>query len=139
MQKTHNNMRIAHSTLLVTLSLATLPFATGCIALAVGGVGAVLVHDSMDNSTYTAQVRANVTRSWTSVKSTLSHLSTKPITTNDELRSATADIDGGVATVTVEAFDLDQSTIRVSAKKFGINNGTLAKVVHDKILDDLAR
>ena len=132
-------MRIALTTLFLTLSFGSIPLVSGCVAVAAGGVAGVLVHDSMDNSTYTAQVRSDVRRTWASAKSSLSHVSLKPITTNDELRTATADVDGGVVTVSVEAFDLDQSTVRVSAKKFGLNNGTLAKYVHDKILDDLAK
>ncbi len=124
-------MRSALSLLLV---LALVP---GCAALVVSG-GAVLASQGViEDSTYVLQVKLPVNQAWASSKTTLSHLSLKPIDTDDEARKATASIDNATVTVTVEAFDLDQSMVKVSAKKFGIRDGATAAMVKDKILADL--
>lgn len=116
-----------------------LSLAPACAPLVIGG-GAVLVSQSaIEDSTYVVQVKAGVELAWASSKTTLSHLSLKPIDTDDEARKAVAEIDSSKVTVTVEAYDLDQSVIKVSAMKFGIRDGASAAMVKDKILADLER
>jgi hypothetical protein len=39
--------------------------------------------------------------------------------------------------VSVETYDLNRSTLRVSAKKYGVNNGEIAKMVYDKIIHEV--
>jgi ferredoxin len=58
-------------------------------------------------------------------------------TPGDDQRKAVADVDGAKVTVTVEAYDLDRTTVRVAAKKYGVNNGEIAKMVLERILTDL--
>jgi hypothetical protein len=41
--------------------------------------------------------------------------------------------------VTVQAYDLDQSTVKVSATKFGLAHGETSKMVKDKILSEIER
>jgi hypothetical protein len=116
-----------------------LSLAPACAPLVIGG-GAVLVSQSaIEDSTYVVQVKASVELAWASTKTTLSHLSLKPIDTEDEARKAIAEIDSSKVTVTVEAYDLDQSVIKVSAMKYGIRDGATAAMVKDKILADLER
>jgi hypothetical protein len=122
------------------LSLAiVLCLAPACAPLVIGGGAVLLSQDAIEDSTYVLQVKVGVELSWASAKATLSHLSLKPIDTDDEARKATAEIDSSKVTVTVEAYDLDQSVIRVSAKKFGIRDGASAAMVKDRILSDLER
>jgi len=40
-------------------------------------------------------------------------------------------------TVSVDTYDLNRSTLRVSARKYGVNNGEIAKMVYDRILQEL--
>lgn len=122
------------------LSLAlVLALAPACAPLIVGG-GAVLASQSViEDSTYVLQVRLPVNQAWASSKTTLSHLSLKPIDTDDVARKATASIDNSTVTVSVEAFDLDQSKIQVSAKKFGLRDGATAAMVKDKLLADIEK
>jgi hypothetical protein len=124
-------------TILALLFLA--PLFHGCVAAGVGLVagGVLLSQDVIDSTTYTARLDVDVNRTWTTAKTTLSHMSTKPIDTDEQLRTAKADIDGGMVSVGVETYDLNRSTIRVSAKKFGVSNGELAKSVYEKILNEL--
>jgi hypothetical protein len=121
-----------------TLALL-LSLAPACAPLVIGG-GAVLASQGViEDSTYVVQVKTSVEVAWASTKTTLSHLSLKPIDTEDEARKALAEIDSSKVTVTVEAYDLDQSVIKVSAMKYGIRDGSTAAMVKDKILADLER
>jgi hypothetical protein len=116
------------------------PLFHGCFAAGVAavGAGAVLIsQDVIDSTTYTARLDVEINRTWTTTKTTLSHMSTKPIDTDEELRSAKAEIDGGTVTVSVETYDLNRSVLKVSAKKYGVAHGELAKTVYDKILTEL--
>jgi hypothetical protein len=122
------------------ISLALLlSLAPACAPLVIGG-GAILVSQSaIEDSTYVIQVKVGVELAWASSKTTLSHLSLKPIDVEDSARKAVADIDGSKVTVTVEAYDLDQSVVKVSAMHYGIRDGATAAMVKDKILADLER
>jgi hypothetical protein len=115
------------------------PLFPGCVAAGVGLVagGVLISQEVLDQATYVARLDVDVNRTWTTTKATLSHMSTKPIDTDEQLRSAKADIDSGTVTVSVETYDLNRSVIKVSAKKYGVTNGQLAKTVYDKILNEL--
>ncbi|MBK7642081.1 MAG: hypothetical protein IPJ19_03365 [Planctomycetes bacterium] len=117
---------------------ALLALTSGCALLVPAGAGYV-VATTTDDSTYIVQVKTGVEVTWASTKTTLSHLSLKPVDTDDERRSAIAEIDSSKVTVTVEAYDLDQSVIKVSATKFALRDTATANMVKDKILSDLER
>ena len=117
-----------------------LPLVTACAAAAAGAVGTYwITQEGTDNSTYVAKVNHDVREVWTTTKIALGQASEKPIAAQDDLRAATAEVDGGKVSVTVEAFDLEQSVIKVSAKKYGFNSGELAKLTLDRILGQLDR
>ncbi len=122
------------SAIALTVLLALAP---GCAVLIPVGAG-VAIATSTDDTGYTVQVKSSVELTWASSKTTLSHLSLKPIDTDDEARKATAENNSKV-TVTVEAYDLDQSVIKVSATKFALHDSATASMVKDKILADLER
>lgn len=124
---------------LLLVALATIPLTQGCAALLGVGAGVLITQEMLDNQTYVARLELGSERMWPSAKTTLSHLSLKPIDVDDDLRVAIADIDQAKVTVAVETYDLNQSILRVSAKKFGVANGEIAKMVLDKILDDVDR
>jgi hypothetical protein len=126
-----------HKSILALAILA--PLFSSCVAAAVGAVagGVIISQEVLDQSTYVSSLNIDVNRTWTTTKTTLSHMSTKPIDTDEQLRSAKADIDSGTVTVSVETYDLNRSILRVSAKKYGVVNGQLARTVNDKILAEL--
>jgi hypothetical protein len=123
--------------ILMLLFLA--PVLPSCLVAGAGLVagGVLISQEVLDQSTYVARLDVDVNRTWATTKTTLSHLSTKPIDTDEQLRSAKADVDGGIATVSVETYDLNRSVLKVSAKKYGVTNGGLAQTVYDKILNEL--
>jgi hypothetical protein len=120
----------------LALVFALLP---GCAALVVGGTGALIVQDVTKDGTYVLQVKTSVDLAWASSKATLSHLCLKPFDTDDVARRATAEIDNSKVIVEVEAYDLDQSMIKISSSKFGLHDGATAAMVKDKILADLEK
>ena len=121
------------------LSLVLLaPLFHSCAAAALGvGAGVLISQEMMDNNIYVGQLNSDVNKVWSSAKTTLSHSSLKPIDVDNEVRSATAEIDGAKVTVTVETYDLNRSMLKVTAKKYGVNNGEIAQMTFNKIVADL--
>lgn len=116
------------------------PLLSGCVAAAAGvGAGVFISQDVTDPSVYIVRVPHDVKTTWASAKTTLSNSSPKPIETRDDVRTAVAEVDLAKVTVVVEAFDLEESSIRVSARKFGVANGEIASIVANKIVFDLDR
>jgi len=106
---------------------------TGCAGVVAGGVAAVVVSQEMvDNNTYVSHVNQDVTQVWPTAKVFLAEQSQKLIETDDQGRRATADIDGAKVSITVEAYDLDKSIVRVEAKRYGVNDGDLARIVNER-------
>lgn len=122
-------------TLLAALILV--PSFTSCAVVAGAAVGTVLIQESTDSSVYVGQLHVSGAEAWAQTKVTLSRLSLKPIAYDNEAMRATAEIDDATVTAECSTYDLDKSEIRVSAKKYMVNAGQVAKVVFDKIVADL--
>lgn len=112
---------------------------SGCLALGVGAAAVIVSQEVLDNNIYVATLDRDANEVWASTKVALNHASLKPIDVQDDVRQAVADIDDAKVTVNVETYDLNRSTLRVSAKKYGVNNGEIAKMVYDKILHELEK
>lgn len=118
--------------------LLVAPLVQACVAAAVGvGAGAVIGTEVLDDDTYVARIDVSSKRLWPTAKTTLSHMSMKPIDVNNELKTAVAEIDQARVTVVVETFDMEQSVLRINARKYGIANADISKMVLDNILRDL--
>ncbi|HEV8114039.1 MAG TPA: DUF3568 family protein [Planctomycetota bacterium] len=129
-------MRTSHRLLAIPL-LITAASLSSCAAIAVGAAAVVVSQDVLDNNVYVATLDRGPDQVWASAKVALNHASMKPIDAQDDMRKATATIDDATVTVSVETYDLNRSTLRVSAKKYGVNNGQIAKMVYDKILNEI--
>lgn len=130
-------MRKLSSSLLLA-ALVAAPLLQGCVAVAAGAVGGVLFKDTVfADEVYTGFIDVDANRAWSTVKTSLNNASLKPIDVDDDTRKAEAEIDGARVTVTVETYDLNRSTFRVSAKKYGVSNGEIAKSVFDRIVAEL--
>jgi hypothetical protein len=103
------------------------------VAVAGVGAGVIASQELLDNNTYVAHFQKDVSFVWPEVKTFLSESSLDLIEIDEELRVARARIDGAMVTVSVEAYDIDQSVMRVSAKQFGVNDGEMAGVVTERI------
>ena len=118
-------------------ALLLVPSFTSCAVVAGAIGGGILLNETTDNSVYVGQLNASGSVTWAQTKKTLSNLSLKPISYDNEAMKATAEIDDATVTVTCSTYDLDKSEIQVSAKKYTMNNGQIAKMVFDKIVADL--
>jgi len=132
-------MRTSTFASLLLASLVLVPIASSCAAVAVLGAGVLVGQQVLDDNVYVGQLTTDASRTWAQTKTSLSHMSTKPIDANNELRRAIADVDGAKCTVVVETYDLNRSQIRVSATKFGFAASETARVVFERITQDLDR
>ncbi|MFN0008721.1 MAG: hypothetical protein ACKVXR_12535 [Planctomycetota bacterium] len=121
------------------LILSIAPLFSGCVAAAAGVAGILISQDVLDNNIYVATIDRGADDVWTSTKIALNKASLKPIDVEDDVRQAVATIDDAKVTVNVETYDLNRSTLRVSARKYGVNNGEIAKMVYDKILHEIEK
>jgi hypothetical protein len=119
---------------LVLAASLLVPLLTGCAAAAIGvGAGVIASQEMLDNDTYVSYVNKDVRDVWPTVKSFLSDASLDIIEVDDEPRVAKAKIDGASVTVAVEAYDVDKSMMRVSARRFGVNDGEMAGIIMERI------
>lgn len=132
-------MRNSLSASLILASLLLVPLAASCAAVVAVGAGVIVGQQVLDDNVYVGQLTTDANRTWAQTKTTLSHMSLKPIDANNELRRAIADVDGSKVTVIVETYDLNRSQIRVSATKFGFSSSETARVVFERITHDLDR
>jgi len=91
----------------------------------------------LDDGVYIATLDREPNEVWTSAKTALKGESSRPISVQDDVRRAVVAIDDATITILVERYDRDRSTLRVSARKYGVNNGEIAKLVYDKILHEV--
>jgi len=132
-------MRSKNNVSLVLAAFLLVPLASSCAAVAAVGAGVLVGQQVLPDNVYVGQLSTDANRTWAQTKTTLSHMSTKPIDANNELRRAIADVDGAKCTVVVETYDLNRSQIRVSATKFGFAASESARVVFERITADLDR
>ena len=125
-------MRKPHRFLALALVAPTL--LTGCAGLVVGGVaGVVIAQEMLDNNSYVSQLNQDVTVVWPTVKVFLAETSMELIEIDEPARIAKAKIDGATVAVGVEAYDLDKTQMRVSAKRYGVNDGEMARLIMERI------
>ena len=125
--------------LLLLFSAAVLSVAgPGCV-LAVGaaaGAGYLISREVRDEY-HTARVARDTDTTWQAVIETLEIL--KDVGTEVEQdadrRQATARVSGADVSVSVEAYDLDSTLIRISAEKFLVDAPSTAESVLNKTLD----
>lgn len=111
-------------------ALASLP----ACAVVAGGVAAVVVTQEMlDNNTYVSHVNQDVQQVWPTVKVFMAEQSLELIEADDAARTARAKIDGAKVTISVEAYDVDKSVVRVAASRYGVNDGDLAGVITERL------
>lgn len=127
-------MRKSDPILALALTLPTL--LGGCAAAAVVGVGlgaVVISQELTDSNVYVTHLSMNVKEVWPTAKIFLADQSLELIETDEQARIAKARIDGANVTVAVEAYDVDKTLMRVSAKRYGVNDGDMARIITERI------
>ena len=122
----------------ILAALLLFPLAASCAVVAVGA-GVLVGQQVLDDNVYIGQLTTDASRTWAQVKTTLSHMSLEPIEADNERRKAVAEVDGASVTVYVETYDLNRSQIKVSATKYGFSASETARMVFERITQDLDR
>ena len=125
--------------LFLLAALIAAPLLPGCLFATAAAAGVVVSQEVIEDNTYIGHIQADVNQVWAQAKISLGKLSAEPIDVQNELRRATADIDGATVKVAVETFDLNVSVLRVSARRYGVASGDDAKYAFDKIWEDMRR
>jgi hypothetical protein len=110
----------------------------GCIVAAVG-TGVVVGEVMFEDNTYIGHINSEAGRTWAQVKTTLSKRSTQPVDVDETRRKIVADVDGVSVTASVETYDVNVSVLKVSAKKYGFADNEMAKMMFDRITEDINR
>lgn len=119
--------------LLLALPLLFAP--ASCIAIAGAGAG-ILIHQELYPSYIQSHVGADVEEVWATAKAVLAEESEGPIEVVQEFpREVKGDLDGTEVRVRVEAYDLDQTIVRVYARRFGVYDQYKAEAFTNMILD----
>lgn len=114
---------------------------SGCIVAAAAGAGYLVSREVLPDEVHTAQVNDDAERVFLVAQETLGFL-IEPgteVTTQQFPRVAKGKVDGADVTITIEAFDLDRTTIKVQAEKPLRHDGATANEVLNRILDRLKR
>ncbi|MCC7013621.1 MAG: hypothetical protein IT454_13760 [Planctomycetes bacterium] len=118
---------------LLFVALACLPL-SGCF-VAGTAAGVVAGNQLINNNIYVRQVGVDAKTAWVVTKKFLSENSQEVIDADDSTRVANANIDNAQIQVRVEAWDVDECRITVSAKRLlsTVNDGELARVFSDRL------
>ena len=111
---------------------------SGCAVAAVA-VGSVVVTEEFQNKTTTATVMEDTDVVWASAKASLAQMTDALIHFDDDHRAAQTRIDNAVVTVHVRNWDVDETEIRITAKKVLVYSPELAEMVQRRIVTDLGR
>ena len=124
-------------------ALLPLPLLSGCFLVAAGAAGTAgyVVSQQVSNHVHTAQVAFDVDHVWPSVKETMGFLQEpgSEATVQDFPRVVNGRVDGAKVRVEIEALDLDQTMIRVSAEKFLGKDNATAEDVMNQLLTRLGK
>lgn len=119
-------------------SLLALPLVSSCAVVGLGA-GVVVSQELLDNNTYVSHIERDISFVWPEVKIYLSEASLDLIEVDESTRTAKARIDGADVRASVEAWDMDRTIIRMEAKRFGVNDGEMARTImeriHERLLD----
>lgn len=126
---------LSKSLLLFPLAAAC---AASCVAVAAGAAaGYVITQEVLPNDVHTATIADDVDVVWAAAKETLTALSTETPVVTEFPRIATGVVDGADVTVEVQAFDLDQTIVKVRAESFLTSRSFTAEKVLDRVIDRL--
>lgn len=121
----------------IVLILST-PLLGGCVAAAIGVGAALTVQEFTDNATL-AFLEDDPDMVWQVTRDTLESRSLDPLEVDEEARALRANIDGAVVTAQVRRFDVGQTRLAITAKKWGFYDADEANTVITLIKRNLAR
>ncbi|MEM9800115.1 MAG: hypothetical protein AAGA20_07295 [Planctomycetota bacterium] len=107
-----------------------------CAPAAVVGT-AIIVNDEFVDNAQTTIVPYDVDYVWASSKSTLSHMTSDLLDVDEDLHTVETYVDGAQVLLQVERYDVEQTRIRVAARRYLVYSDEVAAGVRDGIVRDL--
>ena len=125
------------NTLALALTLALgLP---SCLLVAGGAAGYVVSQEVLPGNVHTSIVLFDVDSTWASAQQTMRDKAEDGIETTDYPRRIECEVAGADVEVKVEAYDMNRSLLRVKASRFLSADNDVAKMILNKLIDDLGQ
>lgn len=121
---------------LVLVALAPVLWCTACEVAAVA-VAAVVVTEDFQKNALVATVPEDADLVWKSAKSSLAHMTEALIHVDNDVRAAKTTIDDATVVVYVKTFDVERTTIQITAMKYALYSQEIAEMVQRRIVRDL--
>lgn len=122
---------VAPALLLAPLALAS----TSCIAAVGVGAGAVVTHEFLSDTPHVAHVQQDVDEVWPTTVETLRELGATEVEVTDYPRLVEANVQGGRIYVTVEAYDLNHTVVRLQFRKHRMIDNRTAEQLLQKLIE----
>jgi len=119
---------------LLALSFVVLPLATGCIAAAGAGAGALVATEYLSDTPHVAHLQVDVDKVWPATVQNLNDMGATDVEVQNYPRVIQAKLYDGEVYIKVEAFDLDHTVIRLQFRKNRLIDNTTAESVLGELL-----
>jgi len=113
-------------------SAAVAPLASGCVAVAAGGLG-VMLSQEFQKGAQIVHYDRDAELVWLRVKETLSHLSTRQPIFEEAERRAFATVEGGAVRVDVIEASEGRCRVSVTGRRYGLQSPELALSTLDAV------
>jgi hypothetical protein len=120
--------------LLPLVLVASVPAFSSCIAAAGLGAGALVTHEFLADTPHVAHVRLDVDEVWPSTVEALRAMGATDLEVQNYPRIVTANVYDGELVLSVEAFDLDHTVVKLQFRKNGLIDNPHGERVLEEIL-----
>lgn len=110
-----------------------------CLLVAGGAAGYVVSQEVLPGNVHTSIVLFDVDSTWASAQQTMRDKAEDGIETTDYPRRIECEVAGADVEVKVEAYDMNRSLLRVKASRFLSADNDVAKMILNKLIDDLGQ
>ena len=119
--------------------LALLPLSASCLGLAAGA--GFLISQDVSGNKHVSHVSYDVDRVWPATQAAVREMAgTNPVTVSSGVpRMIKTRIEGRDVTITVEAYDVDQTLIKIEAWMVAVADPKMAESISNRIIAQLAQ
>lgn len=128
-------MRLPLSARLALATALALPLGS-CVVAAATGAGVLIAQERLDNNVFESRLANDVSVVWPVARDVLASESSSALEIDATTRTAVGKVAGGRVSISVEAYDMDVSILRVWARsRLGMNDGETARRVQNRIIE----
>ena len=129
-----------HPLLLALLIAPLATAASGCVALAAGAAGGLLIsQEVLKGHVHVAHIHADVDQVWPAAQSTMTTLSIEAPEIVEYPRTIKGKVHGADVLLEVEAYDMNHTVVRIDAKKYMVGDSETAEHIMQNLLERLER